>query len=202
MMLEINNLLFSRVGFPSVMNSIFVCFFYGECWLNCCFFSCSIIMKLFCKFYTFSDFNIFSKIFKLESVPLITVLPPETCKNIGRLYEPSTSILTMSIWFSTLLYFTIFSIFWDWILLMIFSLLVSWVLSSSCISYDVILALFFLSIVVSILVLLSTISLCLILILEFKVACFWSELSLLDQMECMANLSRVTLIDCGRISST
>ena len=65
-----------------------------------------------------------------------------------------------------------------------------------------ILLLFFLRMVVRILVLRSTISLCRIFILTCSEACFWEVLSLLDQMVCIENLSRVFLSCCGRMSST
>lgn len=111
-------------------------------------------------------------------------------------------MLTISIWFSTLLCFTIFSIFCDYILLMIFSRLLSWLVSSSRISFWVTSLFVFLRRVVNILVLLSTISLCLRTI-RFEIDIdFCYEFSFVDHIVCMANFSRVYLSYYGTISST
>ena len=72
-----------------------------------------------------SDLRIFSNSFKLDRVPWMLFFPPEVYMNIGRVYDPSTKILTISIWFSMLLYLTIFSIFYEEILFTILSRLLS-----------------------------------------------------------------------------
>lgn len=138
---------------------------------------------------------IFSKSLRLCKVPLITLLPLDVCIYSGRLKQPSTSILTISILFSMLDYFTIFSIFWEEIRLTILSR--DWSCFYNCefiSSIERTGEVCFLSVDFNILARRSTISVCLFFILELNGILSSLPLNFVDHILCLANISRVFLI--------
>lgn len=133
----------------------------------------------------------------------MTLLPLEVCIWSGKLKFPSTRILTISILFSTLDYFTIFSIFWEEMRFTILSRDWSYLSSCAAISIDVRMGLVcFFRVDLRILALRSTISVCLFLMRKLSGIFSSLPLNLVDQILCLANISRECLIWSGRISSS
>lgn len=93
-----------------------------------------------------------------------------------------------------LLCFTIFSIFWEEIRVIILSLFLFYVVSSVIIAVGVTSELAFLSAPVRIFALRSTISLCLSEILSAIEAALWALFNFEDQILCSTNFSRVLRI--------
>lgn len=151
---------------------------------------------------SFWDLKIFSKTFKLWRVPLISFLPVDVYKWFGRVKLPSMRTLTISIWFSIFDCFTIFSIFYDEILLTILSLAMSFCLITSRIASLVMLASCFFIVDRRILDLRSTISWCLNLSLLTNENESSILVNLFDHILCRTNVSSTYFICWGIMSST